>query len=76
MDFINNFKLDDNESDVDVMHDQHIIISLVKKCRGLVSMIKNVQQSLHYFLTQKEKYQIPNEIYVMMLSHIGIVHIV
>ncbi|CAM4822508.1 unnamed protein product [Rotaria magnacalcarata] len=35
-----NWTEDVNESDVDIVYDQEIIVNLLRKCRGLISMIK------------------------------------
>ncbi|CAF1310256.1 unnamed protein product [Rotaria sordida] len=47
-----------NESDVDFIYDQEIIICLMQKCRGLISMIKRSTIITLFFDTERKKQNI------------------
>lgn len=52
---IDNWTVDDVESHMDTVNDQEMIISLVKKCRGFVSMIKRSTIITLFFDVERKK---------------------
>ena len=61
---IDNWTVDDIESDIKIVCDQEIIISLVQKCRRFVSMVKR-STIITLFFDAERKRQRRIEIYVM-----------
>ncbi|CAF4706851.1 unnamed protein product, partial [Rotaria sp. Silwood2] len=52
---MDNWTEDVNESDVNIVYDQEIIICLMQKCRGLISMIKRSTIITLFFDTERKK---------------------
>ena len=55
---IDNWTIDAVQSDINTVYDQEIIISLVKKCRGFVSIVKRSTIITSFFDTERKKAKI------------------
>ena len=55
---IDNWATDDVQSDINIAYDQEIILSLVKKCRGFVSIVKRSTIITSLFDTERKKVNI------------------
>ncbi|CAM4846973.1 unnamed protein product, partial [Rotaria magnacalcarata] len=55
---VDNWTEDAIESDVDIVHDQELIVNLFKKCRGFISMIKRSTILTLFFDNERKKLSI------------------
>lgn len=53
--FVDNWTTDVIESDLDIVHEQSMILSLLRKCRGLTSMIKRSTIMTLYFDAERRR---------------------
>jgi len=73
--FVDDWTTDVIQSDYDTVHEQNMILFVLKKCCDLTSMIKRSTIITLYFDAERKKFK-KIETYVMILNHVGIVHFV